>query len=255
MNTPTDVINAAVSQIGVAEEPLGSNHVGYWDWIGRPDLQGNPWCAAFVTWAMLAARVPFPTIDTSGGFVYCPDAVAFAKRTGTAVNSSDARPGDVVLYDWEHDAIADHTGILVRWITPGVTFEAVEGNVDGKVVRVARPVTDVELWVRPPYAPVVTPSGPVPITQPRAVDWAAIARLIAACKTTVLREGSRGIAVGVLQGRLRDLGFNEPGMVDPVASTAIFGPRTHRQVNNFQRARGLVVDGIVGPRTWGGLFP
>lgn len=34
----------------------------------------------------------------------------------------------------------------------------------------------------------------------------------------------------------------------------IFGSGTNREVRNFQAAKGLVVDGIVGPKTWAALF-
>ena len=34
----------------------------------------------------------------------------------------------------------------------------------------------------------------------------------------------------------------------------VFGRKTAKAVKNFQRARGLVVDAIVGPATWSALF-
>ena len=63
-----------------------------------------------------------------------------------------------------------------------------------------------------------------------------------------LRMGSRGSAVIDLQTRLASAGFS-PGPVD-----GIFGPRTDGAVRSFQRARGLRIDGIVGPFTWGELL-
>ena len=63
-----------------------------------------------------------------------------------------------------------------------------------------------------------------------------------------LRMGSRGSAVMDLQTRLASAGFS-PGPID-----GIFGPRTDGAVRSFQRARGLKVDGIVGPLTWGELL-
>lgn len=64
-----------------------------------------------------------------------------------------------------------------------------------------------------------------------------------------LRQGSRGAAVAQLQGLLRQRGF------DPGPSDGIFGPRTGDAVRRFQAAHGLVVDGVVGPQTWGALRP
>jgi hypothetical protein len=62
-----------------------------------------------------------------------------------------------------------------------------------------------------------------------------------------LRRGSRGDAVVELQRKLSAAGFS-PGPID-----GVFGSMTDSAVRSFQRARALVVDGIVGPLTWGAL--
>lgn len=62
-----------------------------------------------------------------------------------------------------------------------------------------------------------------------------------------LSQGARGDDVAELQRMLNNLGFGA-GPVD-----GIFGPLTRNGVVNFQRARGLAVDGIVGPQTFGAL--
>lgn len=59
----------------------------------------------------------------------------------------------------------------------------------------------------------------------------------------MLKKGSRGAEVKKLQEQLNKLGYN-CGKVD-----GIFGSRTESAVKAFQRANGLVVDGIVGPKT------
>ena len=55
----------------------------------------------------------------------------------------------------------------------------------------------------------------------------------------LIRRGDRGSAVKLLQ---RLLMLKDDG---------IFGPRTDRAVRDFQTSKGLVRDGIVGPKTWG----
>lgn len=63
----------------------------------------------------------------------------------------------------------------------------------------------------------------------------------------LLRRGSRGNDVKELQKTLNQKGYNA-GNVD-----GIFGKRTENAVKAFQRANGLVVDGIVGQNTRGKL--
>lgn len=64
-----------------------------------------------------------------------------------------------------------------------------------------------------------------------------------------LRFGSRGIYVELLQSTLKKLGFYF-GEVD-----GIFGSQTRDAVYRFQREFGLVVDGVVGLKTWEKLMP
>lgn len=63
----------------------------------------------------------------------------------------------------------------------------------------------------------------------------------------VLRRGAKGAAVSDLQRRLASAKFS-PGTID-----GDFGARTESAVRAFQASRGLIVDGIVGPATWGAL--
>lgn len=58
-----------------------------------------------------------------------------------------------------------------------------------------------------------------------------------------LKEDSQGQAVVRLQKQLKKLGFN-PGKVD-----GYFGPATTAAVIAFQKSRGLLADGVAGPRT------
>jgi peptidoglycan hydrolase-like protein with peptidoglycan-binding domain/L,D-peptidoglycan transpeptidase YkuD (ErfK/YbiS/YcfS/YnhG family) len=64
---------------------------------------------------------------------------------------------------------------------------------------------------------------------------------------TSLRTGSTGEQVRCLQSTLNDQGYNS-GPVD-----GQFGPVTHGAVVRYQQAKGLKVDGVVGPQTGGAL--
>jgi peptidoglycan hydrolase-like protein with peptidoglycan-binding domain len=76
--------------------------------------------------------------------------------------------------------------------------------------------------------------------------WAKLAAApqAAASSQPVLKQGSKNASVKSLQQKLNQLGFN-CGAVD-----GSFGPKTAAAVKAFQRAAGLVADGVVGPKTW-----
>ena len=65
--------------------------------------------------------------------------------------------------------------------------------------------------------------------------------------TPLLWRGSNGDMVKTLQRYLNDQG-------EDLAIDGVFGAKTEAAVKRFQRAQGLVVDGLVGPRTWRALM-
>lgn len=64
----------------------------------------------------------------------------------------------------------------------------------------------------------------------------------------LLRQGSRGVYVCILQDGLNTLGFQTGGL------DGVFGTKTNTAVRNFQQSRGLAVDGLVGNNTWNKLM-
>ncbi|HVF84971.1 MAG TPA: peptidoglycan-binding protein [Abditibacteriaceae bacterium] len=62
-----------------------------------------------------------------------------------------------------------------------------------------------------------------------------------------VRRGSRGEAVRAMQVLLRSKGY-------PVRVDGVFGAATDKIVRRYQRANGLIGDGVVGRDTWCELF-
>lgn len=65
----------------------------------------------------------------------------------------------------------------------------------------------------------------------------------------ILRLGSRGVYVELLQSVLKSIGFYSENI------DGIFGAETQKAVRYFQKRYGLNVDGVVGRDTWKALTP
>ena len=66
---------------------------------------------------------------------------------------------------------------------------------------------------------------------------------------TVLKNGSKGGEVKTVQMLLNEIGFRDQNGAY-LKNDGIFGVKTEYAVKNYQRKRGLTVDGIVGFETW-----
>src|SRR6185436_20438199 len=99
---------------------------------------------------------------------------AEAKQNDLQIVSADqARPGDIVAYDWGHqdDFGSDgHIGFLASNVEGG-KFTALEGNNQDQVMKVPRGVNMANVkFMRvggdaPPAAPPVTPSAAAAVDQ------------------------------------------------------------------------------------------
>ena len=86
-------------------------------------------------------------------------------------------------------------------------------------------------------------------------DWVAISRPAGSLAgvgrsraVAVLARGARGDIVVWAQEHLVSAGYRTIGV------DGAFGPKTQAAVDGFERQRGLVVDGIIGPAVWGALL-
>src|SRR4051812_30049374 len=102
---------------------------------------GNPWCASFVTWSLGRAGHKMPGSGWAAVQTWVRHAEA--KENDLQIVSADqARPGDIVAYDWGHgeDFGSDgHIGFLASDVKGG-KFTALEGNNHDAVMKVPRDV-------------------------------------------------------------------------------------------------------------------
>jgi hypothetical protein len=122
---------AAQSQVGVAEQPPGSND--------SPQIAQNrtattgsgvgPWCAYFVSWA--AAQAGTPLGEAGQGFGSVSAVYDWAQRTGKATPAgTGVRPnaGDLIVWGGEHIGI-------VESVDADGSIHTIEGNSSNAVSR------------------------------------------------------------------------------------------------------------------------
>lgn len=228
MTTPADVLNIARSYIGLDETPV--NRTKFGAWYG---MDGQPWCSMFVSWCLSNAGLPYKV-------AYCPAGVALWR--GRSRLDRTPNPGDVAFYWHANMGRYAHTG-LVEAVNRDGSFVTIEGNTNaggsrsgGGVRRLRRQLAPKTVFGHPVYDGKggVGPSDPPDTATPPA-------------KRPMIQKGAKGDLVRVLQAALKAAGF------DPGPADGDFGPRTDAAVRAFQGAKGLEVDGQVGPRTWAAL--
>lgn len=116
------VIQIARKEIGVKEDPSGSNKQKYGEWF---NLQSVPWCGIFVSWCYDKAGMYLGNIGYAKGYAGVDTAVHEISRWGKLVTVP--APGDIVFFDWQGDGKFDHTGLFVKDNGKGL-FQSIEGN-------------------------------------------------------------------------------------------------------------------------------
>lgn len=209
------LIEVAASQLGVEESPKGSNKTKYGEAYG---FNGVAWCMIFVWWCFREAglsRLFYDGRKTAS----CTTLMMWAKANGQFV-TSDYLPGDVLLYQFDEDDSAEHTGICVS--CDGARVTAIEGNDGDKVAKVTRSVSTLHGAYRPAFdddCGIVLPE---------------------------LRRGSVGTAVESMQILLEGNGYS----CGRYGTDGDFGPDTEKALREYQQYRGLSADGVCGEKTW-----
>ena len=134
MNAIDKLIQIAKNEVGYLEKASNSqldsktanagenNYTKYWRDI-KPDYQGQPWCAAFVSWCMMIAfgLGTAKKLLKHWPYVYCPT------MADLFTLNSNPKVGDIVIF-YRNGAFT-HTGIVIK--VSGDRFWTVEGNTSG----------------------------------------------------------------------------------------------------------------------------
>ena len=220
-----------------------ANYTKYWRDI-KPDYQGQPWCAAFISWCFMKAF----GLDNAKKllkhwpYVYCPTLGKLFAR------NANPKIGDIVIF--YHSGTFTHTGLVTAVI--GDRFYTIEGNTSGASGIIANGggvCAKSYLNSQMPGTKFCTP------------DYSIVSN--ATIQTgekymfnpETVKAGDKNTSVLLLQEILRARGFKgKNGKALKLTWTA--DANTIYALKAYQESRKevLEVDGICGPATWKDLI-
>ncbi|MEO3826794.1 peptidoglycan-binding protein [Actinomadura sp. B10D3] len=148
-------------------------------------------------------------------------------HSGTTANVNQAKPGDIVFFDWgatNSIGAIDHVGVVEK-VLGGGRLQTIEGNTGDAVKRRVRDSGVIAGYGRPAYG---------------GGNWTEDM----VKKLPELSKGDTGEHVESVQGLLMARSHPE------VSMTGKFDDATEQAVKAVQRWGGVEDDGIVGAKTW-----
>lgn len=122
--TGADVLRVAARQIGVCEQPAGSNNVPYNTWYYGHPVHGPeyPWCMTFVQWVYTQAGGVLPFLTAS-----CGSLLRWYRDHQPDCIKPEPVPGCIVIFDLPGtSSTTDHTGLFVA-LEDGM-IKTIDGN-------------------------------------------------------------------------------------------------------------------------------
>lgn len=245
MEAKSKLVEWCTSQVGTRE---GANN--YNKYAADPRItqllgwnaQNQPWCdiftdAAFVECFGLQIGAAMTYQPIGGGSALCSASAQFFKNNGAWYSSPEV--GDVVFF--LVNGGINHQGIVTG--VSGSTLATVEGNSSDAVSRRTYTIGSSQIagYGRPKWELAASAgSEDGKKTEEKKPEKQS--------KLPVLKRGSRGDAVVLLQAALNWTGFNS-GTAD-----GDFGPLTLAAVKSFQESAKISIDGEVGEETWRALL-
>lgn len=224
--------------------------------------KGVAWCDVFVDWCFVQAY----GVDAALALTYQPTNAAknygagcrysrdYFKSKGRLFDSPE--PGDQIFFYSKDKSSISHTGLVYKVDSSKVY--TVEGNTSGAsgvisngggVCKKSYSLTYSRLagFGRPEWGVESPAEKPKEDTTQKAetAQKAENKAESVVYDMNTLRVGNTGTQVKVLQWVLNHTTDYTSGKVD-----GIFGTKTVAAVRQFQQAKGLKVDGIVGKMTW-----
>jgi hypothetical protein len=272
MATALDVLNVARSQIGFHEGARNENPYGIW--YGVPNA---PYCAMGISWCfgqlglshLIAAQTP-------KGFSYNPTALTWFQRQGMVVNKFQMQPGDLVMYDWNGDGVADHVE-LCEAASPG-GFSAIAFNTGNPndptqegCWRVHRNYLFVIAVIRPKYPVIVKPTVAVSKSKKTTAAVGTAGALVAGT-TGVMHTGTttsttttksttvfiappfpssqNSFAIGQTNDAVLTIqkALVKKKLLDPKYATGTMNVQTKAGLTKFDANLGIIVKGGIVPQ-------
>ena len=264
MNAIDKLIQIAKNEVGYLEKASNSqldsktgnagsaNYTKYWRDI-KPSYQGQPWCAAFVSWCFMEAfgQEKAKKLLKHWPYVYCPTLGNLFTR------NANPKIGDIVIF--YHNGTFTHTGIVTAVI--GDRFYTIEGNTSGASGIIANgggvcaksylnsqmPGTK---FCTPDYSIVSAPAkseNVLPDTTQSGGSYMF--------NPETVKAGDKNTSVLLLQEILRARGFKGKNgkalkLTWTVDANTIYALKAYQE----SRKEVLEVDGICGPATWKDLI-
>ena len=233
-----------------------ANYTKYWRDI-KPDYQGQPWCAAFISWCFMKAF----GLDNAKKllkhwpYVYCPTLGKLFTR------NANPKIGDVVIF--YHNGMFTHTGLVTAVI--GDRFYTIEGNTSGASGIIANGggvCAKSYLNSQMPGTKFCTPDYSIvsnAVNKPSGINKIPSNTIQTGEKymfnPETVKAGDKNTSVLLLQEILRARGFKgKNGKALKLTWTA--DANTIYALKAYQESRKevLEVDGICGSETWKDLI-
>lgn len=247
---------ASNSQLDSKTANAGSaNYTKYWRDV-KPSYQGQPWCAAFVSWCFMKAfgLEKAKKLLKHWPYVYCPTLGNLFTR------NANPKIGDIVIF--YHNGTFTHTGLVTAVI--GDRFYTIEGNTSGASGIIANGggvCAKSYLNSQMPGTKFCTPDYSIVsdvVTPAKAENTSSNTTQIGEkymFEPKTVKAGDKNTSVLLLQEILRARGFKgKDGKALKLTWTA--DANTIYALKAYQKSRKevLEVDGICGSATWKDLI-